>query len=741
MSAALLSLHMPLAVAVSPPPPTPPPTDYCDLLGKDDIQGKKTGFLAGNKVYYVGGTFLVWDLYENETIGLTHPFYHDLKSRGTGVASYDGVGTGNDFSGWEWYRGTKAAYGSILADGERWEKPAPTRMFWRPDKMVVEYELSSPNIHGTFPGWCLNWMEGSTNGTGLNKSFWVNLSEAACWDHCNADSKCQQAIYEEGADEIHSQCWLGLNVMPDKPTGNRAGCSPPSCTDRCFAQGKAVTPVNIREEKFISANDVVTTVIKSDRPVTLELTGNTFDGSTGGKVVELHGQCSGDTNSNTIHVIEGGTFKAQVAQAPDVFKDGPMMLDGMSAVLSVSRPMQNLIIRNVSSGVCGYNFTVPLDSDGVTVSWATSDNQSVALSAARQVMKKADQHLADKTATMNRLLNEVVPYFRCSDNDIVKIYYFLWSLYLMYFTKGDSGMQVEPHTQTAVNNFLGMHRYDAVFQILVGSWASPAEHAFYANGNVLSWAGTLPFRHKDQLPDNFGIEWSSGCYGPEAVGHVIGAWQIYEHSGNRTFLAKAYDLYKTLFWDGISDLSFGYGYDSALCLIKMANVLGFSNETSHWNTTFGLDNVDNWLSSQWESHTPSMFGDTTNGISWSNVAPSGISLFPRNWTVAMAERWLANAADGFYGEVPLTCLAKKDWPSQVDPDSPTYNFAVTPDANWYMLRGLYVHSVTDLANKLTLEHLKKYNMEWGIPVAPETRRMNFALHGDRACLADPKCFP
>ena len=41
-------------------------TDYCALLGEDDIQGKKHGFLAGNKVYYVGGTSLVWQNTENE---------------------------------------------------------------------------------------------------------------------------------------------------------------------------------------------------------------------------------------------------------------------------------------------------------------------------------------------------------------------------------------------------------------------------------------------------------------------------------------------------------------------------------------------------------------------------------------------------------------------------------------------------------------------------------------------------
>ena len=63
-------------------------------------------------MYYVGGTFLAQKLAENETIGLTHPFFHDLRSRGTGVAYYEGVGTGNDFSGWEWYRWTRVAYGT-----------------------------------------------------------------------------------------------------------------------------------------------------------------------------------------------------------------------------------------------------------------------------------------------------------------------------------------------------------------------------------------------------------------------------------------------------------------------------------------------------------------------------------------------------------------------------------------------------------------------------------------------------
>jgi len=703
------------------------------MLGVDDIQGKKTGFLAGNNVYYMGGVVLVQELFENETVGLTHPFFHDLRSRGTGIASYDGVGKGNDFSGWEWWRETKIAYSDVIADGVRFEKPAPAHMYWSPDKMVVEYNLTTPYLHGAFGGWCENWQEGSSNGTGVDRSFWTNLTKDTCWAHCTADPACGQAVYEAGTDITSSQCWIGLNKMERPPTGSRSGCNPPSCYDYCFAPGKPVAPVVIREEKFISSNDVVSTIITADRPMTLEVSGHSFHGGDGaGQVVTLNGKCTVDKSNNAIRVLEGGTMKAEVAQGPDVLVDAVLMLDGMSGVLIASRPMANATVTTVSEGVCGYVFNISVDTKGTTISWTMDDDYDAALASVKVVQTDPAKHLVAKTTAMNSLLNDVVPFFNCSDADVVKVYYFLWSLYLMYFTQGDSGMQTRPHTQSAVNNFLGMHRYDAIFQILVGSWASPATHATYANGNVLSWASTLPYRKDDQLPDNFGIDWSSGCYGPETIAHVIGAWQIFEHSGNMTYLAQAYDFYKTLFWDGISGNHFGYAYDSVLCLNKMAAVLGKSEDAAHWNQTVGMDSFDDWLHSQWEVSTTNMFGDTSSGMQWMNIAPAGITHFPRNWTVAMAEHWMDNSASGFYGEVPLTCLARQDWPPPpVDPDSPTYNFMVTPDANWYMLRALYMHTVDGLANKFTLDHLKNYNMEWGIPVAPETRRMNYELHGDQ----------
>ena len=69
-------------------------------------------------------------------------------------------------------------------------------------------------------------------------------------------------------------------------------------------------------------------------------------------------------------------------------------------------------------------------------------------------------------------------------------------------------------------------------------------------------------KHGDQLPDNFGVSWVSGVYGPETIAHVQGAWQLYEHSGNTTFLQQAYTFYKHLFWDGIGGRHWLYAYDS-----------------------------------------------------------------------------------------------------------------------------------------------------------------------------------
>lgn len=138
--------------------------------------------------------------------------------------------------------------------------------------------------------------------------------------------------------------------------------------------------VSLREEKFIADNDVVSTIITSNRPVLLQITGRSFASSDGaaGKVLSLDGRCSFEKETNSIIVEEGGKVSALVHRNPDgspVYVTGKLMYDGMTAVLTASRRMQNVstyIVNKKTVGnigtVCGYAFYVPVDNRGITIS-------------------------------------------------------------------------------------------------------------------------------------------------------------------------------------------------------------------------------------------------------------------------------------------------------------------------------------------------------------------------------------
>ena len=117
-------------ISQSPADEKPSATDYCARL-EHEIQGRKHGFLAGNVSYYVGGFHASWKPIEDETIGLTHPFHHDLRSRGVGLVeseltSTEHTGVGNDYNGWEFYKDTRVLYGSIIINGKTHQHPKPT---------------------------------------------------------------------------------------------------------------------------------------------------------------------------------------------------------------------------------------------------------------------------------------------------------------------------------------------------------------------------------------------------------------------------------------------------------------------------------------------------------------------------------------------------------------------------------------------------------------------------------------
>ena len=601
----------------------PPYTDYNAMLSQE-IQGKKHGFMAGNLTYYIGGHGHVWNTTEDETIGLTHPFYHDLRSRGTGMVQNASTGYGHDLASgsWDFYQFTKVAYGTVIIGATEYQYPVPTAMYWQPDKMICEY-----NVGG----------------------------------------------------------------------------------------------VIICEEKFIADNDAACTIITSDAPVTLKFNGQSFWSNNNS--VTSTATCTFDPLENLIRIAEGGTMNVVPCNGCSS-EIGVSVYDGMTTVLSSDRPMTDYSATPNGNNQWFYEFKVSCDSNGVAIVWAMDDSQTNSIAEAQSVVSDPAGKLQAKSDHMNDLLNYQIPYFRCSDQDIVDIYYYLWAINLMYYIDVDQGWEQYPHTQTAVNNFLGMHRYDAVFQIQVGSWAVDKE--FYANGNALIWTALLPYAQGcGMISDNMGIGWHSGFYGPEVIAHIPGAWQIYEHSGDMAFLSDVYDFYKALFWSGVCE-HWGYMFNGVESLAKMAIELGYPTDTDHWNNLVNMDNIDNWINARWDASQHIFNPQSPQG--WTSLAYMGMHQFPHDLAVEMTDYWAMNSVDGFFTQVPLCTRALKDWGTLQGVDNV---FIVTPDTNWYAIRGMYMHHVGNNANICALGHLKNYNMYWGIPIAPESFDINFEPWGDQ----------
>ena len=606
----------------------PPWNDYCVFL-QQEIQGKKHGFLAGNKTNYIGGFMPSWRQQEDETIGFTHPFHNDLRSRGFGMVNDEKTGYGHDLTGWEFYKSTKVAYGTVIINGQRYESPVPIAMYWRPDRMICEYLVGG---------------------------------------------------------------------------------------------------VTIREEKFIALNDTACSIITSELPITLEFAGQSFYDRRA--TVSTTATCTFDSTNNVVHLVEGGVNLVKPYQQE--VKQGVMMYDGMSTILSASKPLENYTNTTEATGQQKYSFTLPCDSNGLSLVWAMNDDGATAIKQAQSVLADSNIALKEKTDHMNDLLNNQIPYFRCSDDEIVQIYYFLWAIYLMYYIDVDEGFEQYPHTQTAVNNFLGMHRYDANIQIPVSSWIADKES--YANGNVLLWKEMLPFADltNGRIPaDNIGKTWYSGLSGG-VTGHVIGAWKIYEHSRDKAFLGSAYDFYRALMWNSIPGF-WGHQYEAADILSKMALELGYhQQEADHWQTIVNVTNYQNWFDSLWEKNgVKDYFGaGDPDKLSWTTFAYLNLKDFPQDLARDMVETWALNDVTGFNRQGQIGTNDLVSWQELIDNGGNT-NFMITPDTNFFALKGIYRSGVYDHANKLTLAHLKNYHMKWGVPCAPEAVRADYEFHGDQ----------
>ena len=616
--------------------------DLCKRL-EQPVQGKKHGFLAGNISYYIGGFHASWEPIEEETIGLTHPFHHDLRSRGAGLVESglpgtENTGVGNDYLGWEFYKDTKVLYGNVIIDGEVFPQPAPTRMLWRPDKMICEYDIGG---------------------------------------------------------------------------------------------------VRIREEKFIASNDAAASIITSSKPITLRFEGHSFFVR---HSVSSTASLRYQARDNALLITEGGTVRSRPdPDGPE--RIGPCVYQGMTTVLSCSKNFsKTLELSKGERGEENYLFEIPCDTKGVTVSWAMNDDSRQAVVDALEILSKDKTMLTAKTMEVNRQLNQDIPRFRCSDPKFEEIYYYLWSLYLMYYIDVQKGWEMENHTQSAVNNFLGIHRYDACFQIKVGAWT--ADKARYAYGNVLTWKHLVENgRYREtpngliMLSDNKGIGWHSGAYGTELSEHVLGAWQIYQHTGDLEFLRNCYDGYfKKVFWKRL--VGFGMNdFEVARVLEEMAKLTGHSRDVDHWRQLVRQDpeHIRLMFDQRWEKNGHRNFflgpkdGMLMTNAFWSMRSES----FPREYAEKMIKAWALNKVDGFYGEFFPLAMAKRSMKTFAT--ATDFDFGYTPDTAYFTLDGMFKQDFPTIASELTLNHLENYNYhdEWNIPVAPEAYRRDLKFFGDQ----------
>jgi hypothetical protein len=478
-----------------------------------------------------------------------------------------------------------------------------------------------------------------------------------------------------------------------------------------------VAGVTIEEIKFISADDVLCSIIKSSKPIKLEFDGRSFYKS--GKVATFDGDKPGQDHQKTstakveydkkqrvLHIAEGGTMMTKTAWGKPV-KEGRLMYDGMHGVIGANADFsESCKMRKDDKGVCYYRFTLDCDRRNPAVlTYALGDDYTETVSRSKKVLAGADKALDAKTTFMNDLLNEQIPYFRCSDENVVKTYYYLWSLYFMYFTDTPKGWEIYPHTQTAVNNFMGLHLWDSWAYSAMGAWVTDKWQ--WSFGNVLSWKHLVPYKNRaNALPDNFGIGWYSPGVWMNFVGVTEFAWQQYEQSGDKKFLKEVYDqLFKKLYWTGPQPVG-GIELNAAQSLMRMAKELGRQDDVQHWQ---------NWFNGRIEGYQKQMqkIADDEHFF-WKDIwQPAALMSYSMSPEAArkLVDRSIMDTEKGFVGPVAL----------DVRPPTQPENgvFAVSTISTWQVIEGMFRQGCDAEAVYCTLSHLNGMVRDYGYPIAPE----------------------
>jgi len=479
--------------------------------------------------------------------------------------------------------------------------------------------------------------------------------------------------------------------------------------------------VRIEETKFISADDVLCAIITASKPVEIEFDGHSFihtgfipthDGDPAKVRFSQSSTATArfDRDTNAIHVTEGGTIMTKPDWGQPAV-EGRLMYDGLSMVLSASEPLDGAqTIERKDDGRQAYRFRCPCTPGRpLVLAMAMGDDYADGADRVKRLLADPQAALDAKTRRVNAWLNREIPYFRCPDADVVQTYYYLWALYYMYFTHTGRGWEQYPHTQTAVNNFMGLHLWDSWAYTAMGAWV--ADKWAWGHGNVLSWKAMLPFRNKaGALPDNFGVAWYSPGVWMNFVGTVEFAWRQYEQSGDRRFLEAVYDdLYRPLYWTG-PQRCFGIEINALDALARMAEALGRTDDAAHWRAM--RPGMVRAFRVPWAGRWPDYYaGKGTKHKDIWQLASMMCRQMPDAWARAMVSRWVMNTETGFFGPVPL----------DVRPPTAPENgvFAVSTISTWLAVEGMFRHGCDAEAVACALGHLRGMVREHGYPVAPE----------------------
>ena len=93
---------------------------------------------------------------------------------------------------------------------------------------------------------------------------------------------------------------------------------------------------------------------------------------------------------------------------------------------------------------------------------------------------------------------------------------------------------------------------------------------------------------------------------------------------------------------------------SMVCMEKMAEILGHSNDIGHWNASINMNGLEEQNNQEfWEIDTPKLFAGGADGIGFTNFANTAYKQFPRELLDIMAREWLDNPMNGLAGLIQL----------------------------------------------------------------------------------------